>query len=479
MNAVSWLRLSPRRFGMARISREKQLWRVDRILVVLALVAALGAGWASAHAALIVVAPLIFAALVFVLAQTRYLPYALVLVAASTFTSAYALPRFGHLYPAEALAVLGLVVVSLIPTRSFGGGIGLFLTLLLCAVFGGILVARANGIAFFTAVDQARPMILYTCFWIALAAVRASWRRFCALTVGFAVFITALSLAQWALPGRQLLRSAGESFVSAEGGFTRVRPPGLILVYFVFIFSVACLAWGPRNHRARASGIALVTAIGILLSLNRNMIVGAVIGFAIAVIFARRRGRAVLLLASASIAATLALTFFGSGAIGSRILSLGNPNGLQQSTLADREYENREAVPVIKRHALFGIGWGANYGALISQQGTGDQSPRGFIHNQYYGLWLRTGIVGLAAYLALLGWAWLIGVRWLRSRGRADAWIGAGMIASVVGFAASSIVGIYVIDAGSAPVVAGLLAVAAFLAQKLHSADTAHEPGSL
>jgi O-antigen ligase len=322
-------------------------------------------------------------------------------------------------------------------------------------------------------------MLFYCAFWLALAALRAGHARFFAMLAGFAAFIAVLSVVQWLLPGYHVFRAEAGQAVALEGGFARIRPPGLILVYFAFLFAIAYLAWGPARQRARAGVLAAMCATALLLSLNRNMILGSVIGLITVLVVARQRRRGTVILGTLAIIAVLTLTFMGSGAVAERILSIGNRSGLQQ-TLAYRAYENQHAVPVIGRHPVFGIGWGTDYGALLAQNGTGALTNRSFIHNQYYGLWLRTGLLGLSAYLALLVGTAIAGIRYVRSRANhADAWIGAGLLASVVGLAASSVVGVYVIDAGSAVPAACLFALGAFLHERLREPSTASARASV
>jgi O-antigen ligase len=90
-----------------------------------------------------------------------------------------------------------------------------------------------------------------------------------------------------------------------------------------------------------------------------------------------------------------------------------------------------------------------------------------FIHNQFLGVWLRTGLLGLASLLAALVISLAYGTRWLREREGADAWMGAGVIAGVTALALSSLVGIYILNPASAPVLAGLVAFATVLRKDL------------
>jgi O-antigen ligase len=105
--------------------------------------------------------------------------------------------------------------------------------------------------------------------------------------------------------------------------------------------------------------------------------------------------------------------------------------------------------------------------------------PRSFVHNQYYELWLRMGILGPLSYLLLLGAAGVAGLRLARGPRREDAWIGAGIMASIVALGASSIVGIYVLDAGSTPAVVALLALAASTRSARRDVHDAPPPAGL
>ena len=152
-----------------------------------------------------------------------------------------------------------------------------------------------------------------------------------------------------------------------------------------------------------------VTMTGVILSLNRNMLLGLALGLCAAALVTPQRHRFVVM------AASLVLVVSGfvliaqgstveSSAIVSRISSITNYSQLQTQTLNDRYYENHIAIARIRAHPIGGLGWGPNYGALLltSDDGFLVTQPRPFVQEQYLWIWLRAGFVGLLALIAML-----------------------------------------------------------------------------
>jgi O-antigen ligase len=66
-----------------------------------------------------------------------------------------------------------------------------------------------------------------------------------------------------------------------------------------------------------------------------------------------------------------------------------------------------------------------------------------FIHNFYLGLWMRTGLLGLVAYLTAVVAAFVYGVRWCRRRPWDDqSWLGAAVVTSIVAVSTSAVVNV-------------------------------------
>jgi O-antigen ligase len=258
--------------------------------------------------------------------------------------------------------------------------------------------------------------------------------------------------------------------------FLRVRPPGLTTVYIVAAFALARVLWGPARHRLLGWAMTAVTLTGVILSFNRNMLLGLALGLSVAAVIARQKHRFVVMLAVlamvvSGVAVLAQSSSVGSNPILSRIASITNYARLKTQTLNDRYYENRMALQRIRAHPIGGLGWGPDYGAMDASSDDGfplGPTPRSFMHEQYLWIWMRTGIIGLLALVAALALGIRNGARWFRAReGKDDAWLGAAIVISVVAMAASSNVAIYLTPPDSIVPLAGVLALAAVLRRQL------------
>jgi O-antigen ligase/polysaccharide polymerase Wzy-like membrane protein len=431
------------------------------------------------------------AALVLLLASVPAAPYVAILWSVGTVVDMLALPEVSVssllFVPAEILLWLALGSLAFLSRdmrRALAGlarrresvVVGIFLA----AVLGGVAVGMENGASLHTALFDMRLMLFYAAFWPALAALIWNRDSVFKLVAAGVVAVVVLQIFQVIVgPSTHLFVIARSDLTSTlspeETGFLRVRPPGLTTVYIVAAFALARVLWGPVRQRLLGWAMAAVALTGVILSLNRNMLLGLALGLCVAALIARQKHRFVVLVATVGVAlsgfALLAQgSSLGSDPVVSRIASITNYSGLRQQTLNDRYYENTVALQRIRAHPIGGLGWGPDYGATLlrSAYGVVDSQPRPFMHEQYLWIWLRAGLVGLLALIAMLAFGIHNGARWCRARhGNDDAWLGAGVLISLIAVAASSNVAIYLTPPDSTVPLVGVLALAAVMRRDL------------
>lgn len=435
---------------------------------------ALGLGWT-----LLAVVPVAIA-LVFLLSESPTAPYGVVLLAVCSLVWWGAYPRV-QLGGAQVSVVEGVLVVCVaaVILRWALGGLDLAINdrtdiVLVCVVaaasVGGILVSVLHGATLMDSLKSIESPAFYVSIVpavVALASVR-SRKRITRFALGLAVLVTLAQVLQVIVgPERPLFYLGGfQDLIAMDPGtnILRVRSPGLTLVYIVMAFALAAVVWGPRERRARFAIVFALTTAGVLVSLNRNMVLGMIAGFLVALVFARQRTRGVLALILAAVVLTSTLIVLGgdtSSAITQRFVGSLTESAAIVDTLADREYENGYAIATLEREPLTGVGWGASYGARVSPNPLNDlyDDARPWLHNQYLYLWLRMGIVGLLAVVALLVRTVLAGAKWSRRANDGSGWLGLGLIIAVVAMSASSLVGMYLTNPDSVVPLSGLLAL--------------------
>lgn len=457
------------------------------LVAVACAAAGLVAGWSVATGRFLIVLLLAAIPVLVALAWRAWVPYAALVVSVSSAVWVYAYPQVNvvsyGIFGSEMLLVVCLIVVG-VKARSWDAtritgfaGASAALGVFLCTVVIGVAVAMAHGTPTSLVLAAARPMIFYVAFWVALAAVRTARLRRSVVTIlgVVACAIVALQITQSLVGAGHTVFVLGSytmqvSVDPTAGGVLRIRPPGLTLVYVTAAFAAAYLLWGPRVRRLLAAGVLSVCGLGILLSLNRNMMLGLVVGVVVAGIVSKSRGRLAVgilvsgLIVAGGLAVVTSESRMSSGnAIVQRTMSLADVRGIQEGTLEVRTYENRLARKVLGREWLGGIGWGTSYGATlpVASGGTYIIVDRPWIHNQYYSMWLRAGIVGLAALLVALGLSYWHAVRQLRHpQAGSEAWMAGGAVAALTALMASATVGLYFSEPASIVPLVGVMALA-------------------
>lgn len=410
-----------------------------------------------------------------------WMPYCLIVAIMSAALYVYAGPQihFGPISIWIIEAVFGVVVVISVGLGIVSGAYGgrrvrfieVAMLLVVVGVAFGFWVAMSKGLSFFAAAQSARNAVFFAAFWPAIAAFDSRRGRVAVIRVAsvMAIITVVLQVAQ-VIAGEGHHIFVTGTYANMVGlevltGALRVRPPGGTLVYIVAAFAGCYLLWGPRRHRLLIGLMLVMCIVGLLISQNRNMLVGLPFGILAASVLSGRASRAVvvgfvfagLVVALVPLATVLTGEFGTSteGRLVARIISIGNLQEVDATSLSDRTYENRHAWKTLTESPITGVGWGIPYGAMI--QG----APRLWIHNGYLWLWLRLGIVAAGCFVVALFVAIRVGALWQRSAGESgETWLGSGLIASLVALMASAFVGTYFYEPNSVVFLMGLLALA-------------------
>ena len=187
-----------------------------------------------------------------------------------------------------------------------------------------------------------------------------------------------------------------------EGGVFRSQPTGMAFVIFAFLLIQARWSLGQWRGWLPLAGLALA-GLGILFNYGR--------GFWLATALA---GGLVALLAGIRPALKAAALFTVLGAVSAFAMWQARPDVVRAAvtrvtTVTDevtsgwslrwRGVENQYARDALRGDPVLGIGLGAPYRPRLGLHESPDTTR--YIHNSFYGLWLKLGVLGPFAALAL------------------------------------------------------------------------------
>jgi O-antigen ligase len=193
----------------------------------------------------------------------------------------------------------------------------------------------------------------------------------------------------------------------------RIRPAMLWLLFLATLLVLGkVFAYGMT--RARFAQLALFLGVWVF-SFNRSSWAALVVCAALLAMLRpgpRRPGRGLRTVAAAALLLPLFLGLAASGALGptlravpARIDSLVNPKVTSEDAVQDRASEYPFAVRALEHSPLLGVGLGRGYGArrpfYDPRLGVVVYEDRPFSHNSLLFAYLQTGLLGVAALLAL------------------------------------------------------------------------------
>lgn len=334
------------------------------------------------------------------------------------------------------------------------------------------LAAVATIKTIFVGYDQSRDALYEFRNWlylgvaitIALELSGRLWQAWLDAAIAFAVVISVVALAGVASPSiaAELLRldpnaAFSATAVTAAGGvsvgdLTRIRLDGLYFIYAMLLPTLAmALCVADKRRWLRCLAVPILAA-AVVVSLNRSMVVAALVGLLITALLGGNLLRRRLTLVSVVAVAVIGVVALGavapaiSGPIGNRLGSILAPGKVEQSSsYQDRAYELSFVSGSIAKHPWFGVGPRQFYGAYL-QTATGTE-VRFFVQNLYADIATDYGIPAALAFLLIplvcLGY----GLARLRDcADRVDRALLAAAIGTMVALLLSCLVDVYVQD---------------------------------
>jgi hypothetical protein len=336
-------------------------------------------------------------------------------------------------------------------------------------VASGIAVAvSAHGISFSNTTFEARFILYYAVGFAVMNLVRTR-SQLTTLIYGFIVIglVASVLAIVPVVSGRGL----SEAPAASDAGVARVLQPGIVAAFVTFMVALASLAV-VSTPRARAIyvGVLLISGLGVVVTLDRNMLISAAIALAVLLFVLRRAGWSKfgsgLTLAGAIILLLLLLTWASGNegrvlsyfpAFYARLSSAFSGKILSRTeTLAWRLREISYAWPVLLANPILGIGFEVAYRPAFY---IGDPL-QSYIHNAYLWLWMKLGILGLVAFVWLSFRALSQGLRhWSRV---GEEWLRAAALGFTLAFLAmliSNLVAPFFIQDWSATIFAVILGI--------------------
>lgn len=392
-------------------------------------------------------------------------------------TAAYSdLP--GTLFPVDLLLILACAAVALELLREgreprLPPLLMVPLLLLVLATASGIVVGFSNGAGPKEAVFGARaiPYLVLVPILVA-SAVRTRAQVRLALAFGLIVAIVKAVLGLAAV-------SVGAGVDVAGATITWYAPIGNWLTLLGMLGVVAALLLRAKVPWWALLGTPLLT-LSLVLSLRRSFwVAGAFALILVIVLGASPSGRRMLLPAGLVVAATLFLLagqgFTFEGPVAERVQSL-QPSKVQQN--AEDRYrldERANVVAEIERHPITGLGLGRPWHATERSLPVEQESGRNYVHMVLLWHWLKLGLLGMLALVALFVGSLLLA--WRTFRREDDARMRAFGLAAFTGIAGLIVVESTASFTGVDPRMSGLLgAVLGLLGALSAMRREAHHP---
>lgn len=310
------------------------------------------------------------------------------------------------------------------PTWQFAGP----MLLLVAGATVGAAYSLLNGGDRYLVIGQFKTYLVYLLVLplTALFANASDQARLARWVVRLCTVLSVLVLLA-AATGSAIVSEAPELPLNTFGVTTqvqRIRPAMLWLLFLATLLVLGRIfTYGVTRNTA-----AQLTLFGLVwvFSFNRSSWAALAICAGLLALLhpgPRKPGRMLRTVAALALVVPLLLALAASGALGNtaravpaRLESLVNPEVLHENAVTDRTSEYPAAIRALEHSPLLGVGLGRGYGArrpfYDARIGVVVYQDRPFSHNSLLFAYLQTGLLGVAALVAL-------GVATFRAAGRA------------------------------------------------------------
>ena len=275
-------------------------------------------------------------------------------------------------------------------------------------------------------------------FWFAVqlmaGADDAEWITWSLLFSGYVIAAIAVLQAGFGVLGGGYFRS---TYIRADATMAHPDFLGIFLAMLLPIAIGKLVGRQSGMTRVLAANLVLVLSLGLVATFTRSAWIGAVVGVAVVLALHGGRLRVVPVVAFAALLALAfgALAWFVSARpttvpagienVYSRIVSIGD---LSSGSIAGRLAVWKDTPPIIAARPI--LGWGpSNFGAVYPQFQTANRDATLYDdpHEEALGIAAKQGIVGLLAYLWILGafvWAFWKGRHHAGAVALFGGWVG-------------------------------------------------------
>lgn len=367
----------------------------------------------------------------------------------------FGIPVMTHLYDTiykqltalDALVILAVVavVVDLIRRRReprVPAALGLPLLLLALAMGAGLAVTRAGGAGMrntLFAMHVLGYLLVLPLAIVNLDLDRVQVQRLLRWLVALALLKAAIGLVVMASGGSVELNT-GAGTGSPATHLTYYEPTANWLVMIVLLGCLAAIVGGMPRERWMLVVVPLLTA-SLLLSYRRSFWIATVLALLLILLLGTSaQGRRVLF--PGIVLVGLAVWMIGSTQfqaqtpLATRFESL-SPTKIQQN--AEDRYrldERANVIAEIERHPVSGIGLQQPWAATARSLPVEHLNGRAYVHFGFLWWWLKLGILGAAAFVAVFAGGLLLAWRtWRRNREPLLRCFGIASLCGMIGLA--------------------------------------------